>query len=86
MRIRDNKKEVKDFIQYIFNWVYRQYYCDGDTNFQYTINEYELAYLIADKGIDKRLEKKLFKRLNLKSRVTYDFNSLNGVLRIEILK
>jgi len=84
LRIKDSKKEVKDFVQYIFNWVYSKYYCEGDTNFKYTINKYEFAYFLADKGIEKRLEKKFLKRLNLETKVTYNFNSLIGILKIEI--
>ena len=85
MKVRDGKKEVKDFIQYIFNWVYREHYTKGDIYFKYTLNDYKLAYLMADKSVDKRLEKKILKKLNLKTKVTYDFDWIRGVIQIEII-
>ncbi|WP_291566796.1 hypothetical protein [Clostridium sp. UBA2485] len=48
-----------------------------------------MSYLIADKGIERRIEKHLFKRLGLKSKVEYTLSSsihrfLDRELRIKL--
>ena len=70
MSVMDKKKIVKEFIIYAcniieFNLKSEKYdYCSIDV-------PNDIVYLLADKGIDKRLEKLIFKRLGIKSNVIY---------------
>lgn len=86
----DNKKLIKDFINNICDWIEVEYKNKGHTGFSYELRNDKLGYLIADKGIEKRIEKQIFKRLNLKSKVeysTYPFTCneyINGEIKIKL--
>jgi hypothetical protein len=87
----DNRKIVKDFITYICNWIEDDYRTYGHDGFSYEIRDNKLSYLLTDKGIDKRIQKQLLKRLNIKSRVDYQLNVSeyiypNSELRIKLYK
>lgn len=87
----DNRKIVKDFITYICNWIEDEYRTYGHDGFSYEIRDNKLYYLVADKCIDKRIQKQLLKRLGLRSRVKYELNASeyiypNGELRIKLYK
>jgi hypothetical protein len=87
----DNRKIVKDFIDYISNWIEDEYKNHGNIGFWHEIHNDKLSYLVADKGIDKRIQKQLFKKLGLKSKVDYELNISeytypNGELKIKLYK
>lgn len=87
----DNRKAVKEFINYICDWIEYEYTKEGHDNYGYDLRSDILSYLVADKGIDKRIQKQLFKRLGLKSKVDYKLNISeytypNGELRIKLYK
>ena len=91
MQYKDDKKITKDFVEDIFNWVKYEYTEYGHDGFERKIINNRLSYILADKGVDKRLEKLFLKRLGLKSKVTYEtIQSMHkyedGILRIRILK
>lgn len=87
----DSKKIIKDFIIHICDWVENEYKNKEHDSFAYDIRNDKMSYLIADKGIEKRIEKQLFKRFGLKSSVKYTlepsmFEYLNGEIKIKIIK
>lgn len=82
----DSKKQVKDFITYICDWVESEYKDKGYDGFEHHLNDVKLSYLVADKGIDKRIQKQLFERLNLQSKVAYELSALDGTLRVRLIK
>jgi len=73
----DSRKLTKEFINYICDWVEQEYKNKNHDGFMETLRDKE-AYWVADKGIEKRIQNKLFKRLNLKSTVKYEINSGTG--------
>lgn len=83
----DNKKMVAYVIKYICDRIeheYRKYNYDG---FMENINNYEEAYYLKDKGIEKRIQRQLMKRLNVGSEVQYEFYPVGyGKLYIRLLK
>lgn len=83
----DNNKIVKKFINYVcdrIEYEHIEYNYDGFTE---NINSEKLAYLLRDKGIEKRIQKQLLKRLELKSIVQYEFYPVGyGKLYIRLLK
>lgn len=90
MKYKDEKKRAKDFIEYIFNWVAHEYITQGHNGFRYTLTDNRLSYIVADKGIDKRLEKLFLKKLSINTKVTYELEpSVNkyadGILKIKIV-
>ena len=86
----DNKKIVADFINSMCKWVTKSFNDDKKANgYRYVVKDDNLAYLLADKGIEKRIKKQLFKRYSLKSFVRYELNLTdknypNGDLIIEL--
>lgn len=83
----DSRHLTKDFIEYICGWVESEYKTKNHDGFTESLNEEE-GYLVADKGIEKRIQKQLFKRLNLKSLVKYEIDPRTGEgkLYIRLLK
>lgn len=67
----DNKKIVKEFIAFICDWIEKGYKNKEYTGFNYNFHNDKMSYLIADKGIEKRIKKQLVKRLGFKVRVEY---------------
>lgn len=64
---------------------------EGHDGFRYCLTNDKIAYLIADKGIEKRIEKMLSKKFGLKSKVYYETKTspnryLDGELRIKLTK
>lgn len=85
----DDKKEIKRFIMFICDWVEDAYKKEGHIGFSYDFNNDKTAYLVNDKGIEKRIQKELYKRLGLDSFVIYtllpsDRAYLSGELRIRL--
>lgn len=83
----DDKKIVKNFIDDLCEWVNKEYTnneCDG---FVYNIDGHNrLSYIIADKGIAKRIEIKLFKMFNLRSEIIFrQKGSIHQYLDSEII-
>jgi hypothetical protein len=72
--MKDNKKIVADFINNMCDWVERGYNDNNHRGFRQPINNDKLAFILADKGIEKRINKQLFKRLGLESIVRYELN------------
>lgn len=82
----DSRKFTKDFIDYICGWVEHEYKSKNHDGFRESLDEKE-GYLVADKGIEKRIQKQLYKRLNLRSTVQYEFYPVyGGKLYIRLLK
>ena len=90
--IMDTKRIVKQFIDYICDWVIYENKKYGHTYFSYTISDNSsLYYIVADKGIEKRIEKQLNERLNMNVNVRYSMESSEyrfstGELNIKIDK
>ncbi|MDP4146968.1 MAG: hypothetical protein Q8936_21260 [Bacillota bacterium] len=87
----DTKKEIKMFINYVCDWVEYQYRKNGHNGFVYNLRNNLMPYLIADKGIEKRISKQLNKRLGLKTKVEYTLipplnKYSDGELKIKILR
>lgn len=82
----DSRKLTKDFINYICNrmeYEHKEYNYDG---FIESLRDKE-AYAVKDKGIEKRIQKQLFKKLRLKSEVKYAYYPVGeGVIYIKLLK
>lgn len=86
----DDRKKIKEFINYICDWVegeHKEYGCDG---FVYELTNDRMSYLIADKGIEKRITKQLFKRLGVKLDIYYILSPssnqyLDGKLIIKLI-
>jgi len=68
----DSRKVTKDFINHICDWVEWEYRNKNHDGFIENLDN-KLAYLVADKNIEKRIQNQLFKRLKLKSTVQYEF-------------
>lgn len=83
----DSRKLAKGFIDYICNWVEQEYKIKNYDSFRENIPIFEEAYCLRDKGIEKRIQKQLLKRLNLKSTARYEINQeVYGMLYIKLLK
>lgn len=67
----DTKREVAGFINHICNWVEYEHLDKGHTGFKYDFNNDKMAYLVNDKGIEKRIRKELYRRLGLDYMVIY---------------
>lgn len=77
----DYKKQVKNFIDYICEWVNDRYINYNENGFSYTISgDDKLSYIIKDKAIDKRITKTLKKKYNINAEVIYEVN-IFGVYR-----
>lgn len=86
----DDKKEIKNFINYICDWIVHDIRVKGFDSFLLNLTNDRMSYLIADKGIEKRIERILFKKFNLKSKVFYELKPShnlypNGELRVKLL-
>lgn len=86
----DNKKKIKNFINYVCDYVQYGFKTNGHDSFRYYLTNDKMAYLIADKGIEKRIEKILIKEFCLNSRVVYETKPspnkyLDGELRVKLL-
>lgn len=82
---------MKDFINYICDWVEHSYRLNGDDSFIYEIPDDNITYLISDKGIEKRLQKQLTKRLDMESSVEYkltfpEYQFPRGEINIRLIK
>ena len=53
----DDKKEIKNFINYIYDWIEHYLRVKCSNSFLLNLNDDRMSYLIADKGIEKRIEK-----------------------------
>lgn len=85
----DTKKEVKEFINYMCYLIEYMYKNDKYTGFSYELHNDKLAYLMNDKGIEKRIQKELYKRLKMNSRVVYSLSQsprdcLYGELKVRL--
>lgn len=85
----DSKHEVAYFIRHICNWISYEYIDKDHTAFKYDLNNDKLAWIVNDKGIEKRIQKELYEMLGLDSMVTYTLlpseNAyLNGELRVRL--
>lgn len=85
----DIKYEVAQFIRCICNWIEHEHLDKKHTSFQYDFNNDEMAWIINDKGIEKRIQKELHRRLGLDSMVIYTLlpsknANLNGELRVRL--
>lgn len=86
----DDKKEIKNFINYICSWIEHDLRVKCSNSFLLNLTNDRMSYLIADKGIEKRLEKMLFKKFNLESKVFYELKSSpnlypSGELSVKLL-
>ena len=87
----DNKKIVKDFIDYVFDYVAGSYRMHGHNRFSFDLSNDPMSYIIADKAVPKRLERMFLKKLGIRTKVTYELQSsmyryLDGVLTVKVLK
>lgn len=88
---RDNKKIVAEFIKDICDFLEKGYKEYGHDGFRQTFKNDKMSYLLADKGIEKRIERKLKKKLNIDSEVVYkltpsQFKYLDAELNIRLIK
>ena len=67
----DTKKQIKQFIDYICDWVEYKYKDKEDIYFIFNLTNDKISHIIADKGIEKRIEKQLNKKLNVDIKVRY---------------
>jgi|GEM_PF-5161642 len=67
----DDKKKVKEFVNYICNWIEYEYKTKNNIRFSYDLRNDRMSCIIADKGIEKRMSKELYKRLRINSAVSY---------------
>lgn len=86
----DSRKITKRFIEFVCDFVVDGYK-NGNDCFMYELRDDKEAYVIADKGIEKRIQKKLFKRLGIQSQVQYEITCSeyvypHGELRIKLIK
>lgn len=86
----DTKKIIKDFIDKTVEVVITKHKNEMHTGFRVELTNDRTAYLIADKGIEKRIQKILWKKYGLASNVIYDLipsanMHLDGLLRIKII-
>jgi hypothetical protein len=87
----DDRKTVKEFINYVCGEIEIEYKEKGHNGFSYEFKNDKIAYLLADKGTEKRIEKQLFKRLGLISKVTYKMSESqflypNAILKVRLIK
>lgn len=85
----DNKKIVKDFINYICDNVEYNLRVKGHYGFLLNLTNDRMSYLIADKAIEIRIKNMLLKEFGLKSEVFYELKTSphlypNGELRIQL--
>lgn len=86
----DSKKLIKDFIDKTVELVIIKHKNEMHTGFIVELWGDRTAYLIADKGIEKRIQNILWKKYGLASNVIYELTPseniyLNGSLRIKII-
>ena len=86
----DTKKIIKDFIDKTVEVVITKYKNEMHTGLRVELWGDITAYLIADKGIEKRIQNILWKKYGLASNVIYELipsanMNLDGLLRIKIL-
>lgn len=83
----DSRKLTKDFIDFICLMVENEYGLYKNDSFIESLRGDE-AYAVKDKGIEKRIQNKLYKKLKLKSKVIYriDPRTGEGILYIKLLK
>lgn len=86
----DTKKLIKDFIDTTIEFVITKHKNEMHTGFRVELWGDRTAYLIADKGIEKRIQNILWKKYGLASNVLYELIPskdiyLDGLLRIEII-
>lgn len=67
----DDKKKIKEFVNYICNWIEHEYKTKNHIGFSYDLSNDRMSYIIADKGIEKRISKEIYKRLGLSAIVSY---------------
>lgn len=84
----DDKKITKNFI--VDTGKVIKYWYETHHNQVIELKAHDkIAYLIADKGIEKRIEKQIFKVLGLKSEVKYLLvqknNNLQGHIKVKLL-
>jgi hypothetical protein len=89
----DTKKEIKRFIDYICDWVEDEFINKGNNGFSYEFKDDEMSYLLADKGIEKRIKKQLLKKLRLNIKVEhitsgtqFTYSNLDYGLNIKVVK
>ena len=88
--IIDTKKLIKDFIDKTVQFVITKHKNEMHTGFRVELTNDRTAYLIADKGIEKRIQNILWKKYGLASNVIYELRPsanlyLDGSLRIKII-
>ena len=86
----DTKKLIKDFIDKTIEFVITKHKNEMHTGFRVELSNDRTAYLIADKGIEKRIQNILWKKYGLASNVIYELRPseniyLDGSLRIKII-
>ena len=86
----DTKKLIKDFIDKTVEFVIIKHKNEMYTGFRVELWGDRTAYLIADKGIEKRIQKILWKKYGLAANVIYELIPsaniyLDASLRIEII-
>lgn len=86
----DTKKIIKDFIDTTIEFVITKHKNEMHTGFKVELWGDRTAYLIADKGIEKRIQNILWKKYGLASNVIYELipsanMPLDGLLRIKII-
>ena len=86
----DTKKLIKDFIDKTVEFVIIKHKNEMYTGFRVELWGDRTAYLIADKGIEKRIQKILWKKCGLAANVIYELIPsanlyLDGSLRIKII-
>lgn len=77
----DLKKETKQFINYICDQIQGEEALMGRFN---TCDD--LGYFMKDKGIDKRIEKKMLKRCGVKVEASYELNEHGYLLKVRKTK
>ena len=86
----DTKKLIKDFIDKTVQFVITKHKNEMHTGFRVELINDRTAYLIADKGIEKRIQNILWKKYGLVTNVIYELIPsanlyLDGSLRIKII-
>lgn len=86
----DTKKLIKDFIDKTVEFVITKHKNEMHTGFRVELSNDRTAYLIADKGVEKRIQKILWKKYGLAANVIYELIPsanlyLDGLLRIKII-
>lgn len=84
----DSRKITKDFIYNVCKWVCYEYVGEEHDGFIEYVNDDKIAYLLKDKGVEKRIQEQLQKRLNLSVKVEYVFypSHRKGKIYIQLLK